>query len=518
VRNFDGAMARKFDERGELVTRALCMRMRAEWTPDWWNRNSISTPASPSVVDAKRAIPDLPLPAVATARGGAQASVSGFLAFQNGLILAAGTGNDPYTGFGTPVPYPAVRLDPGKVPTALAVTPSNEFVLATVWDTTAKRAQVAVIAAGSIGQPPRGPDGWGVPSWPTVTHLKVLGYIDLPFVAPMQIGVTISKPAVTFRGTDVVEEGAKLGTQAQRDAYRALPWDAWRDEELHKLLAHTGYAIVSSRAENKVAFIDLGPLFRFYREMYLTSQSKYEATRRPRQGDAPNEWPYTFAHEPSQRPVVLGTIDVPRPTAVLARQRLKGTTNRAPLADLNVSSRNALVASMDGTVRLFDVSALMDPTKTPALPGAPLATARVGENPLQIAQPIAGDFARDDLFVVSRGRAAIHVFDYKLAPIDVLEDARLTDPVFVAIGTNGAGYGGSGRDYALFARVLTVLDHDGMQVVDYGMKAGDREDVNKQHEEEWPYVDAKGNPVRFHLGYANPLPGKPFMLSFDEVI
>lgn len=95
----------------------------------------------------------------------------------------------------------------------------------------------------------------------------------------------------------------------------------------------------------------------------------------------------------------------------------------------------------------------------------------------------------------------------------MLDDARLEDPVFVSVGVDGAGYGGAGPGLAVYARILTVLDHDGQQVVDYGM-----DDLVDNNGEQWPYVDDQGQPTLFLHGYSNPLPGSPFMMSFDEVI
>jgi len=514
IRAFDGAMARK-REGGQVVTRALCMRMRAEWQADWWNRNAISTPESPGVKQLRAADPDLPLPAVATARGGAQASVTGFLAFQNGIVMAAGTGNDPYTGFGTPVPYPTARLAAGKVPTALAVTPGNEFVFVTVWDRNTKTSELAVVAVGAGTFPATVPEGWGVQSWPAIGGLKVLGYVPLPMFAPTAVAVGSSKLARNLRGTSVVEDGERLSSPAARDAYRAIPWNTPRtDEDAHKIIAEAGYVMVASRAENKVAFLDLRPLFRFTRDQYLTTQARYDATRRDAQGPADGQWPYTFAFEGASRPTLLGIVDVPRPTAVMSRLLLPGTNARASVVenDWSYAHRTALIASIDGTVGLYDVASLVDPSKTPAVP-ALVKKVTVGPNPVQLAQPIAGDGIRDDVFVVSRGRGSIHVLDAKLGDVGVLDDDRLVDPVFLSIGGNGAGYGGAGKDYAVWARVLTVLDRDGRQVVDYGMYVD-----GGTREEQWPFPSAGGKRTLFLHGFSNPLPGKPFMFTIDEVI
>jgi hypothetical protein len=518
MRNFDGAMARKL-ENGQLVTRGLCMRLRAEWYPDWWNRNQISTPSSPGVQQLATQNPAQPLPPVATTRGGGQASVTGFLAYQNGVIQVAGTGNDNYTTNGGI--YPRMQLPAGLVPTAIATTPQNEFVFVTVWNTAAQKGQVAVIAVGvDYNEPATVPGGWGVQNWPVVKALKLLGLIDLPFAAPNAISVTNSISPGTLRGTRVVEEGRLLTQQSQRDYYRNLPWRPIGDEDRFKVLAHAGYAMVSSRAENKVAFINLRPLFDYYRKMYLTTQERFDQTAVSNQGPAPNQWPYTFETAPEQIPTVLGVLNIPQPTAIHANIRPGYPGTRAPDNDFEAKYRRALIASMDGTVRMYNVESLGDPTKTPVLPTQPIKTVTVGKNPLQIASPIKGDLINDDIFIVSRGGRSIHIFDYNLNPIDVLRDKRMKDPVFVAIGVNGAGYGGSGRNYAFGTRVLTVLDYNGQQVIDYGMRWGSRTDINADHPsgEEWNYVDGQGNRIRFIHGFSNPLPGKPFMFSFDEVI
>ncbi|MCU0676962.1 MAG: hypothetical protein MUE69_29765, partial [Myxococcota bacterium] len=519
ARAFDAAMAR-IDEGGTLVTRALCMRMRAEWQPDWWNRNAISTPTTPPTQLMAERDPTLPLPPIATARGEQQTSVTGFLAFQNGLITVAGTGNDTYTSI-SDRPYPTVRLPEGMVPTALASTPGNEFVLATVWDVPNRRGGVAVIVAGPGDEPATVPDGFGTHSWPTVLELKYLGFVELPFAAPMAISVTHSAAMDNLRGTRVVEDGALLSTQAQRDLYREIPWNDASDLR-YRNVAQAGFALISSRAENRVAVVDLRRLFQFYRSMYLTTPANWEATREGNQGPGPRQWPYTFEGEPSQVPEVLGVFEVPQPTAVYASQRATGTNVRAPDGNESAGYGYGLVASLDGTVRMFDLTSVGDPTQIASLPATPRTTVTVGPNPTQITSPLDGDGRTDDLFVVARGGRAIHVFDYRLRPIDVLRDGRMVDPVYVTLGSNGAGFGGSGPDFATNARVLTVLDHRGQQVVDYTMRVGGRFDASfdgeQQDAEEWPHVDASGSPVRFLHGYSNPLPGRPFMFTVDEVI
>jgi hypothetical protein len=532
MRGFDGARAARASD-GATV--ALCMRMRAEWRPDYWNRNNISAPTTPAVDRLLTQYPDLPLPAVATTRGQVQNSITGFLAFQNGVIAAAGTGNDQYcNGFATGTPCEtSIRLPAGKTPTALALTAMNEFLLVTVWDAQNQRGQLGVIAVGAddpsnIGNQDAGRYGWGVQSWPGVRGLKLLGFIDLPMQAPNSLGVSISTGTMKFRGFEFWR-GPELKTQAGRDQWNARSLQALSEflpiETQWKLLASAGYAVVGSRAEDRVAVVDLRPLLNFYRTMYFTTQANWDQTANANQGPADNQWPYSFAFRPEQRPVVLASLSVPQPTAVMAWQLRSGTNTLAGWDGLswNHGANLMTVASMNGAVRQYDVASLIDPPRTPAAPDAPLRTWQVGRNPTQIATPIAGGARTDDLYFVSRGDRQIAVTSYKGDAQALLRDSRLVDPVFVGVGINGAGFGGAGANLALNAQVLTVLDYNGKIVHDYGIfienYAARYQPGRPGNVEQWPFLAADGRTVLpFNYGYGNRLAGKPFMFSFDEVI
>lgn len=541
VRNGDGSF--KLDANGNRIIQkiALCMRMRTGIYGDWWNRNNISAPTTPVVTRLLQQYPDLPLPAIATARGEIQASITGFLAFRNGVIAAAGTGNDSYcNGFGDGTACEtSIQLPAGKVPTALALSAMNEFLFVTVWDTARRQGQLGVIAVGpadpaNIGPGATGRNGWGVQSWPTIRALKLLGFIDLPMAAPNTLSVALNSGTQKYRGFSSWA-GDGLNTQAVRDEWnrRSLlsPTAFLPDTEYFKLLSATGYAVVGSRAENKVAIVDLRPLTDFYRRMYLTTQANWDQTANSNQGPGDNQWPYAFTFRPEQRPVVLGALSITQPTAVYARQRRSGTNTLSgwDTNDWNELSKLVTIASMDGTVRQYDVSGLMDPTKTSVMPTSPVRQWQAGANPTQIATPIAGAARTDDLFIVSRGERMIRIFSYKGDPVATLNDKRLVDPVFVTIGQNLAGYGGRGQNLAMWANVITVLDYNGKLTHDYGMfinaydVAYDPRRGNSPNDpltpEEWPFLAADGRTRQpFQYGFGNPVAGKPFMFTIDEVI
>ncbi|WP_086739240.1 hypothetical protein [Erythrobacter colymbi] len=531
MRAFDGARAIRgiipgVEATGGGQTEALCLRMRAEWTPDWWNRNGISTPTSTAIPGLRQRYPDLPLPAVATARGQIQTSVTGFLAFRNGVIAAAGTGNDSYTGIGNEV-LPVLQLPPGKVPTGLALSGMNEFLFVTVWDTNAVKGQLAVIAVGpqdpaNIGPADTGRFGWGVQSWPTIRGLKLLGFVDLPMAAPTSVSVALSSGTKSFRGYNTWR-GPELTTDAGRAEWNArsvLDYDAFLPQETHwKNLAAAGYVAVGSRAENKVAIVDLRPLLTFYRTMYLTTQANWNQTANSNQGPGDNQWPYTFAARPEQMPKVLGTIEVQQPTAVFARQKRLGAnarSGRVVQERWNELGKRLTIATMDGKIRQYDVTSLVNPTRTPQMPTATIAEWQTGANPVQVTAPIAGDFLSDDIFVVSRGTRRIYVNDWRGQPLATLQDSRLVDPVNIAIGPNYAGYAGSGANNALNVRALAVLDYNGKIVHSYGMNIGNSAGWPA---EQWPFRPPSGTQAQtFQYGFGNRLAGKPFMFSFDEVI
>ncbi|MCG6134883.1 MAG: hypothetical protein MET45_09490 [Nostoc sp. LLA-1] len=503
MRSADAAM--RFSDNG------LCLRVRPEWTADWWNRNNISTPTTPAVKQFYNASgSQLPLPPIATARGVGGASVTGFLAFQNGVIGITGTGNDPYTSEG--FSYLSAKLGNGKVPTAMAVTNNNEFVLVTVWDTVNRKGQVAVLAVKTRQMAQESRFYWGLPGWPTVKGLKLVGYVDLPFAAPNAIDVTVSTRLGNPRGYND-NRNDDLNLQSVRDNwYKNTAWDTSWGNNYWKQTAQSGYAIVSSRAENKVAFIDLRPMLKYYRKMYLTTPANFDQTKN--EGTASNQWPHTFGHAPEQKPVVAKVLTIDKPTAVATGNRWN--TLRTPRSyydgDFTKPLKTAYIASMDGTVRMYNVDSLIFPNATASVSDIPFKSFQVGRNPVQMFHGFHST-ANDDYYIVSRGDRAIYYTRYNGNIRGILRDSRLKDPVNVAVSLDQAGYGGSGPDKAMYANVLTVMDFNGKQIVNYMVDDGSN--VNK---EQVNFIGPNGQKMLFQHGYSNPVNGYPFMFTVEEVI
>ncbi len=501
MRNSDGVIS--------SVDNGLCMRIRAEWIADWWNRNNISTPTTPAVKEYyENSEGKLPLPPIATARGVGGASVTGFLAFQNGLIGIAGTGNDGYTSEG--YQYLSAQLGPGKVPTAMAVTNNNEFVLVTLWDIEIRKGQLAILAVKNRQNAQETRWYWGLPGWPVVKGIKLLGFVDLPFAAPNAVDVTVSTALGNTRGHNDNQQD-DLNNPSVRNTWFSLEWNKFGDLKW-KQTAQSGYAIVSSRAENKVALIDLRPLLAYYRKMYLTTQSLHDQTKN--EGLSSQQWPYDFTKAPEQIPVVAKVLTIDKPTSVATGNWWNtAKTPRSVLEDEPFQPlMTAYIASMDGTVRMYDVNSLIDPKSPAAIPDQPFRSFQVGRNPVQMFHGFYST-SNDDLFIVSRGDRAIHYAHYNGHIKSILRDSRLKDPVSVGVSTNGAGFGGSGPEKAMYVHVMSVMDFGGKQVVNYMVNDG-----FNWNGEGLKFQNPSGEVLDFMHGYSNPVHGHPFMCTFDEVI
>jgi hypothetical protein len=351
---------------------------------------------------------------------------------------------------------------------------------------------------------------WGLAGgWPTVKGLKLLGFVELPFAAPMAIDATMDFTQGNTRGnSDNVDD----------DLARADVRQAWLNNHLPdgkrnpwKQTARFGYAIVSSRAENKVAVLNLRPLLDFYRKMYLTTAERYAETTRS--GDAKDAWPHTFAHAPEQKPKLVATWTASQPTAVsVGAARGAFIPPRSHAKDPLCSLKIAYVATMNGSVRIYDVTPLFQETPTQPMPSGPSSVFKVGRNPTQIFRGYHST-APDDLFVVSRGDRSITHANWDGSIRGVLRDRRLKDPVSAFVSLDQAGFGGSGKGKAVYACVLTVLDHHGRVVHSYAV-----DDGRNANGEQLDIVDEKGRKANFMHGFSNPLPGRPFLFTCEEVI
>lgn len=253
-----------------------------------------------------------------------------------------------------------------------------------------------------------------------------------------------------------------------------------------KKTPRAGYAIVSSRSENKVAFVDLQPLLQYYRTMYFTTQANYDQTKT--EGSADNQWPFTFTHAPGQKPVVTATLNVTKPTSVRAGWFARNYT------ELNTYS-TAFVATMDGQLLMYNVGELITQGSGGSI-GAPFKTVAVGMNPTSIQQ-----WRDNQMFVTCRGDNKIFRLSSDGTILSTLRDSRIVDAVFAVPSSNGrcacnACYG---------VNMLHVMDFKGKKVITY--RIGDAASL--------PPVD---EPLNFEYSKEEPVEGCPFMFTLAEII
>jgi hypothetical protein len=529
ISNTRGADGAVFDTGG------LCMRMIASWNGDWWNRNNIATPANPDVRALAGIRPDLPLVPVAIARGRANSSQVSFAAFRDGTIAPIRVGNTAAEFFDAS----AIRLPPGMVPTSLAVTPYNEFLVVTVWDTNTITGKLAFIALRprqmAVGNPSQSLHTrwyWGTPGAWTNRGMKLLGFVDLPFAAPSSIDVSNHLALQNPRGFGDNDSPARgdFAQQSARDLWRNVDPISPGSQQWHQM-ATAGYAVVASRAEGRVSFVDMGPLYRYFREMYLTTQANFNRTVDASATD-PAKWPFAFSIEARQRPVVATTLEVRMPTSVSAGVQASGAfsdrstdiferlVRRSPKEDWSgaeperyLGRSRAFVASMDGEVKGFNVQGLNLPRSPVGLrvPAEPVVRFMSGRNP-RFAYVNPTSTAVEDLHVVSRVDRTV-TFVWPTGEMQgVLRDQRLRDPVGAAVSVNYAGYGGLGPGRAVVATFVSVLDFEGRAIFTYP--------VDPQRgplPELYPFVTPQG-PTLFLFGSKAPFPGKPFMIDMEEII
>ncbi len=386
------------------------------------------------------------------ARG--ESSANTLVAFQSGLIGSFG----PNTARASV----SLRLPAGKVPTAIAVTGNNEFALVTVWDTTASKGQIAVIALGD--QHPNlaaGDTGdffgfdWselypGLMNYGFYTFMKLLGFVDLPGMqAPTEISASLdyrSNEWLSLPGGGNAEPSQlTLSNETNRQTFVTGANSAKYPK--------AGFAVVISRSEKKAAFVDLQPLFAAFAATYFGDQATFAAAM-ANTGQAASQWPPTFDQAPASAPVLTTAVSLPQtPTAV----RTSIPRNGGPAA-------LAYVATMDGTITSFAVGGLADTTASdPAAVHVVDSSLHVGFNPTSLvpSKDHTSVDAATTLIAVSRADRRIDWIglgaDNLGTVTRTLRDARIVDPI-AAEDVNNHGT----ESY-----VLTVADYAGNAIRNY---------------------------------------------------
>lgn len=409
---------------------------------------------------------------VAVARAKVTWSNCGIAVFRSGVIGATGYGNNDDK-------YPFTKLPPGKVPMAVALTPNNEFALVAVWDINKVKGQVAVVALEARALAHHSWYYSGMPNVGTYTRLKILGYVDLPnMVAPS--GIAVAGNVSRWKWTTNVSK-ERLDAQEIRDT-----WFKGADEN-HQNCTN-GYAVVISRAENKAVFIDLAPLFQYFRTMYFTTAAEFQKTQN--EGPAPEQWPFTFEIAKEATPKVVQTVDIPQPTAV--------ATGFVHGDDRGMASK-AYIGTLNGNLVIYDVGVLISPKATTGVEA--VGVVPVGRNPTSIA--LGRHLSpKNRLVITCRGENEVvwvSVSGKTGTVVKRLRDTRLTDPVYVeASDSRGAS-------------VVTVADFKGRRLVNYIYSP-----IESWGEKLFGGLGQDGK-AEFECTGVLELPGSPFLLSCAEV-
>ncbi len=349
----------------------------------------------------------------------------GVVIFSNGLVGTTGTQTSGSS-------HPTVELPKSKVPTAVSVTNYNEFALVTVWDTDASKAQIAVFALRANQPTSFSIHLFGAPNEGGFDAMQLLGYVDLPddFRTPTAISATGNNtqrnghPWIDDPSDPHAYQG--IGTMFTDLSYAAMSANSalWVWESDPKtgegLFGDAGGAIVASAWEDKVAFVDLAPLFAFVRSVYVEPLQNQDNQALYDKATGTGAWPFDFTTNPEMKPKVSTTARVTHPTVVRLGLTPNGGTTGVQ-ADLL-----AWVGALDGTIALFDASTLTG--KGAPTPFKQVAKVKADPNPTSLHLTNNNDAA----FVSSRGNRSVQWLSVSATGVTVdrtFRDSRVDDPV-----------------------------------------------------------------------------------------
>ena len=429
--------------------------------------------------------------------------VGSVMVWQNGLIGSAATS--------TAHNKATAQLAPGKVPTAVALSNSGEFAFITVWDTANVRGEIAVVALAGLCDrcTPSDPDhgSWwgewtstypGLPNLNNIAYMKVLGYVPLPadMKAPTEISVTTGVNPGNYLQNDLPgypsANRLPLSDPNNRNSFKAGGGN-------YNAYAKTGVAVVVSKSEQKVAFVDLKPLFQYYQSMYFGSDADYNATTNL--GSADSQWPRTFTAAAQQVPTVIKTMSLPsRPTAVKAYQW--------------GANKRAWVATQDGNLRIINLGDFPTAGTGSASSINEIASVAVGRNPTGIAfvkekagGAVYGSNWTNEVIVTSRGDRRV---DWVRVAGDgnsgsvvrTLKDSRMVDPISVEDIEN----------HSTESYILSVADYGGRKLHNYRYGPVIMHNYGGQS---YGMGNSGGDP--FEYGGAFDFPGKAFQATSANV-
>jgi hypothetical protein len=443
-------------------------------------------------------LPRLP---VAMVRSYGMLQNEALVVYQNGLLAVAGTQT---SRSGSERPYPGLLLPANKVPTGIAVTTACEFALITVMDTQTQKGQLAVVALEGKFLKFHTWPYMGMPNQGSWSDFKLLGYIDLPMSAPSAVAAASNGYWMGPSQTDnKVLSQLDLANNGIRQGLYNGPEAGWTG-----VVANKGYAIVSSKVDNKAVIVDLSPLFSYIRESYLSSAESFQNSLVNR-GNGVNQFPLTFSEKAEITPRVVWERNLTAPTAVLAGQKIdRWSTDRF----------KAYVACEDGTINIVDTSSFMARFKWEKSGVVNvIGTVKVGRNPVSMAfnrfteyplaglpngtdgKPVRPDPLNNAFYVACRGDRevdGVSTFEGQGQVFRRIKDSRMGDPVAVSISYRGP--------------IISVADFSGKKILSFRVGT-----IKDRHDRVYP-CGADGK-AKFEFAGELSFPGNPFAINTSNV-
>lgn len=238
------------------------------------------------------------------------------IGFQNGFMCTIGANTMTNTS--------KCQLPDGLVPVSIAVTSSNEFATVVCWDKNTFQSVLAIVSLTGLGSDmtianptpdPAGTEGgwWGEWEEPhpgmhnlgNLAYMKCIGVIPLGLKAATEVSATTGHHRFGYlNGSQVNGTTGNTGNWTASEAQR----QRWATGEYSDRVARQGLAVVISKSEKKVVFVDLTPIFAYINKMYFSSREQYLLTTNI--GDGTDQWPFTFTKAPEQMPTIIKTFNV----------------------------------------------------------------------------------------------------------------------------------------------------------------------------------------------------------------
>jgi hypothetical protein len=265
-------------------------------------------------------------------------------------------------------------------------------------------------------------------------------------------------------------------------------------EDYERRVSMAGQAVILSRWENEITFLDLRPLAQFVRSVYFgADDAKRQSAAARTSGLSPSIMRRS-------KPLVIATLASPSPT--VARIGNQGSPNdqdlRKPL--------KAWVGNLDGEIRIFDVSSFAEdaPRPIPEASITELAVTNAGRNSTSMTRQ-----GSETVLVVSRGDRRLEWIgiaedDKKtLKVLRTLEDSRIGDPVLADVSDRGP--------------VVTIGDFTAKRLFNYRFGPTENNGGKPPANYGCGPNGADATCAAFEFGGTFDLPGTPFFVGTTNV-